>query len=174
MNWAAFNWLNWGYVMWALTWGIFLFYAIRRRWTRLGLLIGIANMLLVSLNVVAPFRGALDPRYVGYNFFLISIPPGFGVTVAAGSILLLSLYCAVVAVDDRKGRPMLLLAGWNGVIALLVGLPLLYELLTDPGSFAIYLGEYVTIPSYLAFPVMLVLMVVPFALAVPWGLKRAK
>ena len=76
--------------MWALTWGIFLFYAIRRRWTRLGLLIGIANMVLVSLNVVAPFRGLLDPRYVGYNFFLISIPPGFGVTLVAGSMLLLS------------------------------------------------------------------------------------
>lgn len=174
MNWAEFNWLNWGYVMWGLTWGTFLFYASRRRWTGLGLLIGIANMVLVSLNVVAPFRGVLDPRYAGYSFFLISIPPGFGVTVVAGSMLLLSLYCAVVAVDDRKGRPMLLLAVWNGAVALLVGLPLLYELFTDYGSFAIHLGEYVTIPAYLAFPLLLGLMVVPFAMAVPWGLKRAR
>jgi len=160
--------------MWALTWGIFLFFAIRRRWSWLGLVIGIANMVLVSINVVAPFRGLLDPRYVGYNFLLISIPPGFGVTLVAGSMFLLSLYCAVVAVDNRKGRPMLLLAGWNGFIALLVGLPLLYELFTDHSSLAIELGEYVTIPWYLSVPILLGLMVVPFALAVPWGLKRAK
>ncbi len=131
-------------------------------------------MALVSLNVVAPFRGVLDPRYAGYNFFLISIPPGIGVTLVAGGMLLLSLYCAIVAVDDRKGRPMLLLAAWNGVLALLVGLPLMYELFTDHDSFDIQLGEYVTIPWFLAFPIMLGLMVVPFALSVPWALKNSR
>ncbi len=174
MNWAEFNWLKLGYFMWAATWGIFSYYAFRKRWTWLGLLIGIANMVLVSLNVVAPFRGVLDPRYAGYNFFLISIPPGFGVTLVAGSMLLLSLYCAIVAVDDRKGRPMLLLAAWNGVMALLVGFPLMYELFTDHASFDIRLGEYVTIPWFFAFPIMLGLMVVPFALSVPWALKNSR
>jgi len=174
MNWAEFNWLNLGYVIWAITWGIFLFYVLKRRWTGLGLFIGIANMVMVSLNVVAPFRGVLDPNYAGYNFLLLSVNPGIGVTLVAGPILLLSMYCAIVAVDNRKGLPMLTLAAWDGLVALFVGLPLLYELFADHTSFSINLGEYVSIPWYLAFPIMLGLMVLPFALAVPWAYKRAR
>lgn len=171
---AEFNWLYLGYAVWAITWGIFVYYLFRRRWTAMALLIGVANMVLVSLNAVAPFRGVLDPNYAGYNFMLISIDPGIGVTLVAGSMIVLSMLCAVIAVDMRRGQAMWLVVGWNGLIALLMGLPLLYQLVTDPSSFAIHLGEYITIPWYFAFPLLLGLMVVPFALAVPWALKRTR
>ncbi|GAB4540671.1 MAG: hypothetical protein Tsb0010_18440 [Parvularculaceae bacterium] len=174
MNWAEFNWLYFGYGVWAVVWAIFLYFLFQRRWTPPALVFGVANMALVMLTAVAPFRGALDPDYAGFSFLFVRVPPGLGVTAVAGAMALLSLISAIIAVDNRPGRHMYLITAWNGFAAIAMGAPLLSGLATDPTSFAIHLGEYVSIPWHISFAILLGLIVAPFTAAAIWAFGRAR
>ena len=173
MDWTEFNWLYLGFAIWAGMWAVFAWVALGRRWSWFSMLVGVANMIVAMLHAVAPFRGALDPEYVGYRFLLLEASPGIGVTAVAGPILVLSFCCALIAVGDRRGAPMRLLEVWNAALAVIIGGPLLFALVTEPTSFSINLGEYVSIPWFIGLPLLLALVVLPFALAVPWAHRRA-
>lgn len=173
MNWTEFNWLHLGYAIWIALWAAFLMSAFKRKWTAFALLIGVGNMLIAMLHSVAPFRGALDPNYVGYNFLVLHAPRGLIVTAVAGTILVLSFTAALVAINDLRGTAMRFLSVWSGFLTALFGIPLLIGVVTDPTSFSIDLGEYASIPWYLAHPLLFGLVVLPFAFAVPWAHRRA-
>lgn len=172
MDWTEFNWLYLGFALWTIMWASFLYVARKRRFGPLGLLIGVANMVVAMLHAVAPFRGALDPDYVGYGFLALQAEPGLGVTAIAGPVLLLSFAAALIAVSESRGWPMRALQIWSAALALLFGVPLLLGLVTEPTSFSINLGEYASIPWFVSFPLLLGLVVLPFILAVPWAQKR--
>ena len=173
MSGSEFNWLHLGYVIWFLLWTGFLIAAFKRRWSGFGMVVALANMVIAMLHSVAPFRGALDPDYAGYRFLVIEVERGLGVTAVAGSILIAAYACALIALLDRRGAAMRFLEGWSALLAAALGVPLLIGLVTEPAEFSINLGEYASIPWFIAFPLLLGLVVLPFALAVPWAHRRA-
>ncbi|MEM7501077.1 MAG: hypothetical protein AAF417_03490 [Pseudomonadota bacterium] len=174
MDWAEFNWLYLGFAIWGAAW--ICFAAVARRGERSGfaLIVGLAHMIIVMLNSVAPLRGALDPNYEGFRFLVLEVDPGLAVTAVAGSLFLASFSCALIAVQNRGGPAMRVVEIWSAVLAVTLGIPLFVGLFTDPTSFAINLGEYASIPWYLAFPLLIGVVVFPFALAVPWAHRRAR
>lgn len=174
MDWAEFNWLNLGFAIWAAIWICFIVAAKDRNWTWFALFVGVAHMIIAMLNSVAPFRGALDPNYVGYRFLVLEADPGLGVTAVAGPLFLASFGCALIAVRNRRGRGMRVLEVWSAILAVTLGVPLFVGLLTEPTSFSINLGEYASIPWFIAFPLLIGLVAMPFALAVPWAHRRAQ
>ena len=96
--------------------GAFGYCVAQRRWTRGGLAVGVTNLILAFAHSVAPIRGWLDQGYVGYVFGFLRVPQGPGVTLVAGSILILATYSACVAVLDRRGRPLRVVAWFDGLI----------------------------------------------------------
>ena len=173
MDWAEFNWLYLGFAIWAAIWICFVVVARRAEWSGLALFVGLAHMIIAMLNSVAPFRGALDPNYEGFRFLVLRVDPGIAVTAVAGSLFLASFGSALIAIQNRGGPTMRVVEVWSAVLAVTLGIPLFVGLFTDPTSFSINLGEYASIPWYLAFPLLIGLVVFPFALAVPWAHRRA-
>jgi hypothetical protein len=119
------------------------------------------------MTTAAPFRGLLDPNYVGYSFGLLHAARGWSVTLAAGSVLALGLAAAFLLL--RQGRGATIFAGAVGLYFLLcLAPPVLTTLFTDPTAFEIQFGEYLTVPGNIAVvPVLAVLT--GYATAAIWG-----
>jgi hypothetical protein len=152
----------------------FLYFAFKRRWSWTALVVAIANLVVVALNGAAPIRGAVDPNYVGYGFGFLSADRGLPVTLIAGAVVLASAFSAWIAVRNRAGAAMLLVAATAAFHAVNVGFPLLDSLLTDPTSVTIQFGEYLTVPHTVAIPALIALMFLPFLLGTAWALQRAR
>ena len=150
----------------------FLYFAFRRRWTWLALIVALANLVVVGVNGAAPIRGALDPNYVGYGFGLVSAEKGLTVTLLAGSVVLASALSAWIAIRNRPGPLMLIVAATAAFHLVNTGFPLLDSLLADPEQVRIQFGEYLTVPHTVAIPALIALLILPFLLAVPWALQR--
>lgn len=168
------NWLFVGLPVFIVYLSIFIYFVKKRQWTRAGLGVGLANMLIVVLNLVAPFRGVLDPAYLGYNVGLLHIPPGFGVTIVAGSIVALALASACIAVQNLRGRPMLLVAIVDTALLLLIGLPVMVTGFLNVSDYKIELGEYLFIPGIVAVLISVVLFTLPLAASVFWSTRRIR
>jgi hypothetical protein len=168
------NWLYVGLGAFAVYFGMFSYYLAKRRWTWAGLGVALANLLIVMLNLAAPFRGALDPGYAGYNLGLIHVAPGLGVTLASGSMVVLALACACMALLNLRGRSMMFVAVVDGALLILVGLPVLFEGLTNTAEYRIELGEYLHIPGLVAVLISVLLFTVPLAASVVWSARRIR
>lgn len=168
--------MNWWYVAGATTalaLAAFIYCAMRGRWTRAGLAVGLGNLPIAFLNAAAPVRGWADPDYFGYSFGLIQIDPGPMVTLITGSIWLLAVYSACVAVLDRRGTPMRVVAVFDGLIAANVVYILVAALLSDPADLRIQLGEYLTLGPAVTTLILTGLFVVPLSLCSLWAWRRA-
>ena len=168
------NWLYPGFAAFVVYFSIFGFFVSKRRWTRAGLCVGLANMILVSMNIVAPIRGVLDPDYLGYNIGLIHVDAGIWVTVTAGSIVVLALLSACFAALNLRGRAMAFVAIVDTVFVILIGLPVTYEGLANSADFKIQLGEYLFIPGMIAVLISAMLLLVPIVASVVWSAKRIR
>ena len=168
----SINWLHVGIIALLIYAGIFGYFLSKRRWTRAALGVGLANMLIVLLNLVAPFRGVFDPAYLGYNVGILHIAPGIGVTVVAGSIVIGALTAACLAVLNSPGRSMRLLAIIDSALLLLIGIPVMISGFADPSAYQIQLGEFLFIPGIVAVLISIALFTIPLFASVIWSYRR--
>ena len=166
MNWGTFG------VIGIATLFVLVFVIARRGWSPIGLVVATSNWLVASLHVVAPFRGLMDPSYVGYSFGLLSAESGWRVTALAGSVLIGGALSAGIAARNSRGPIMAVVAIFNGVVLVVFGLPLIRRALTDPSRYVMQFGEFLTVPPMIALPVTLSLVLVPALLGIWWGTRR--
>jgi hypothetical protein len=151
--------------------GVFL---ARRQWTWAALGVAMANLCYVLPNLVAPFRGALDPAYAGYSFGVFRIPPGPLVTLVAGGITAAALASACLALRNRPGRGMAFIAIVGTVLLLTVGLPELLGGLMAPADYGIELGEYLRIPGLVSVAIVGALFCLPMIASIVWSARRLR
>ena len=151
---------------------IFGYFAVRGSRPGGWLAIALGNMVYVLLNLAAPFRGVMDPAYVGYRVGLFDVAPGFGVTLAAGLIVIVGLGAACIAASGGYGLRMRLLAGAEVFLLATIGLPETYSVVTNLNAYAIELGEYVRIPGLLAGLIVILLLVAPLVYGLLWSIRR--
>jgi hypothetical protein len=166
MNWGTFG------IIGIATLFVLVFVIARRGWSPIGLVVATSNWLVASLHVVAPFRGLMDPSYVGYSFGLLSAERGWRVTALAGSVLIGAAVSAAIAARNSRGPIMAVVAIFNGVVLLVFGIPLIQRGLTEPSRYVMQFGEFLTVPPMIALPVTLILVLVPTLLGIWWSIRR--
>ncbi len=149
-----------------------LYFAVQRRWTWIALVVALANLVIVALNGAAPIRGALDPNYIGYGFGFLAAEKGLAVTAMAGGVVVASALSAWIAMRNRPGAAMLVVAATAAFHIVNVGFPLLDGILAKPEDITIQFGEYLTVPYVVAIPATLGVILLPFLLGLPWAIQR--
>jgi hypothetical protein len=150
----------------------FVCFALARRWSWIALIVGLACLAIVIVNGAAPIRGLVDPNYVGYGYGFLRAEKGLEVTFMAGSVVLFSALSSWIAIRNRPGPLMLIVAATSAFHLVNAGFPLMDGLLADPKSVEIQFGEYLTVPYTVAIPAILAVMVLPFLLGLPWAIQR--
>jgi len=151
----------------------FLYFLFQRRYGWTALLVALANLTVVFLNGAAPIRGLIDPNYVGYAFGFLSASKGIDVTLAAGSLVIASALACAIAIRNRPGPLMLIVAAVCAFHVINIGFPLLDAVRADPTAITIQFGEYLTVPYQVAIPALVTLLLLPFLLGIPWALRRS-
>jgi len=168
--------MSWAYFALAVSALLFVAWVVqvlKRRWSWPGLVASIGCLVTASFNSAAPFRGYIDPDYVGYGFGLVSARPGIAVTLIAGSIFLASAASALIAAGRKTGRPLWIVSATCAALAIIAGLPTTLQAIRDPAGNAIQLGEYLTIPGWAGSLILIALMAVPFLVGTIWGARGA-
>jgi hypothetical protein len=151
----------------------FVCFALARRWSWIALIVGLACLAIVIVNGAAPIRGLLDPGYVGYGYGVLRAEKGLEVALMAGSVVLFSAISSWIAIRNRPGPLMLIVAATSAFHLVNAGFPLMDGLLADPKNVEIQFGEYLTVPYTVAIPAILAVIVLPFLLGLPWAIQRA-
>jgi hypothetical protein len=168
--------MNWGLFalcVSALLVAAWIWLVARRRWAWPGLIASIGCLLVASFNSAAPFRGAIDPDYVGFGFGLLQADKGIGVTLLAGPLLVFGAASALIAVSREEGPALWLVAAFSAALLVILGVPTLETVLADPAGNKIQFGEYLTIPGLAATAINLLLLVVPFVVGLVWAPRAA-
>ncbi|MDG2522670.1 hypothetical protein P7B02_14115 [Caulobacter segnis] len=168
--------MNWGLFALAVSAALFagwLVLAFRRRWSPVGLIASFACLLAAALNSAAPFRGAVDPAYMGYVFGYLTAEKGLAVTLLAGPVLLGGVAAAYIAVTRRSGPLLWVVSAVCGALAIILGGPWLRTAITDPASNSIQFGEYLTVPGLLSTALLFVLLILPFVTGAIWAARGA-
>ena len=169
MNWALF-----ALVVTAVVVLLWLLQLRKGRWAWPGLVASIGCLLAAGLNSAAPFRGLVDPDYMGYVFGLVSADRGLKVTLLAGTIFVAASLSALIAAGRRSGPTLWVVAATCAALAVILGLPTLVAAIRDPGANSIQFGEYLTVPGMLGTGVLLLLMLVPFLVGGVWAARAAR
>lgn len=152
----------------------FLVGLLQRRWTWRSLYVAIGCLFVALLNMVAPFRGTLDPAYVGYSFGLLRLEPGIGVGLMAGTLYLGAFAATVVAIRNRDGPAMWIVAGLSVLVLTNIGGYLLASLFGLVPTFRIELGEYFRLSPLPAALFAAAVSLAPFAIGLPWSVRKAR
>lgn len=146
----------------------------KRNWSWTGLYVSLGCLVFAMLNAAAPFRGPIDPDYVGYSFGWLRADPGLAVTIVAGPALLASALSAMIAARTSRGPALWFVALTCAVLGVAVGLPTTIDILSDPSAFRIELGEYLAIPGLVGSGVVLALVMLPFLVGTVWAFRGAR
>ena len=146
----------------------------KRQWTWPAMGVAIGNFFYVLLHLAAPFRGALDPNYVGYSAGLLAVAAGPMVTVVTGGIVIAALASACIALLNRPGPRMAIITITDTLLLSVIALPSLLEGLKVPDEFRIELGEYLQIPGTAAILIVGSLFVVPTVSGIIWSARRVR
>jgi hypothetical protein len=133
---------------------------------------GCLNLLIAGLNSSAPFRGLLDPQYVGYRNGLLSASQGVDVLLIAGAVLVCASAAAFIAARNRPGSTMFVVAVIDGAFALNEAISLLRSA-RGARDFEIQFGEFLTIPSDVGLVINLLILLLLVA-TIFWALARAR
>ena len=167
------GWMWLGLTVFASAVAVTLISARRGSWGAAALLVAILNLLIAGMNSSAPFRGLLDPDYVGYRFGMIVARDPVPVFAMAGAVLIAASVAAIVAASNRFGRLMFIVAIVDGLIlANLLG-SLMAGLSAGIYDFEIQFGEYLTIPSNVGLFLVISVIAGPLLAATFWALRRA-
>ena len=169
MNWAIFA-LSISAVL-ILAW---IWLLIKKQWSWAGLYASLGCLVAACFNSAAPFRGLIDPDYVGFQFGLAGSQPGIGVTIIAGAIFLANAASAMLAASRTNGSVLGIVAATCAAMFVLIGVPTLRQLVQDPAANSIQFGEYLTIPGLAASLILVFLLALPFAVGTFWAAKAAR
>lgn len=169
-----FSQVNWAYEALAVSAVLLLVWlvvAFRARAEAPAAFVGFVHLLVAGLHSAAPIRGYLDPGYEGYGFGLLRAAPGLDVTIMAGAVWVAALLGAFLALS--KARPaMAYVAVTSAALAVIIGAPLVREVVNNAGASKVRLGEYLTIPGVAAIVLLLVVLVAPFVIGFFWAAGR--
>ncbi len=155
------TWLHFGFILFGAYAIWFAYLLKKKRFTRPLLWFGIAHLPYLLVNLVAPFRGFLDPNYAGYSFGLIELPAGILVPLVVGSIVVLCLLIVSKAFTNQMENWWKLAFGLDLMLVGLVAAPLLFTILSDPGGNSIQLGEFLTLSGYVVAFIIFMLFTGP-------------
>lgn len=150
---------------------VWLVAAFRARAGAPAAFVGFVHLLVAGLHSAAPIRGYLDPDYEGYGFGLLQAAPGLDVTITAGSVWIAALLGAFLALSKAR-LAMAWVAVSSAAFAVIIGAPLVRDVLNNAEASKVQLGEYLTIPGVAAIALLLVVLVVPFVIGVFWAAGR--
>jgi hypothetical protein len=167
------NWLLFALVFSSVLVIAWLLQIRKGRWEWAGLYPSFACLIVACFNTAAPFRGAIDPGYVGFRFGMLHAEKGVLVSLLAGSILIASAVSAMIAASGRMGRELWIVGVTCAAMFVIVGIPTIGTMLSGASNSTIQFGEYLTIPGTFAIAIMLLLFAVPFAFGTVWGLRGA-
>lgn len=150
---STFNWAALLLVISTLLIAAWLAAAWRASAKTSALFVSFAFLITACKSSAAPFRGLVDPDYVGFGFGLLQAGQGWPVTIAAGSVVLFGAAAAFLALRPREPRSALF-AGAVGLAFLILQLPVFLPLLVSrPGAIVMQFGEYLTVPPAAAIPI---------------------
>jgi len=155
------NWLLIGVVHLAIIAAILVYGATRAKFNRSMLLIALAHVPFIILNLVAPIRGFLDPGYAGYRFGILEIPPGFGVTLVAGTVIWGSVFIAYSALSGKLRQNIWFAIILDFLILGLISIPVLAEGIMNPADFRLELGEYFQVSGWIVLVILSAILMLP-------------
>jgi len=168
MNWLLVGLpLAVGYLIW------FGYLLIKKKYNKATLFFALAHIPYLLVNLVAPFRGLLDPDYAGYSFGLIVLPNGPIVTLVVGIIVIFSLLLASRALMGKMKGWWLVAFVFDLLLCVLVAIPISYDMLTHLSDFRIELGEYLTIKGIWTALIIFFLFTFPTIFACLYAGKQA-
>ncbi len=143
MNWLIIAFPLAGiYIIW---FGYLLF---KKKYTKPMLYFALAHLPYLFVNLVAPFRGVLDPNYAGYSIGWIVLPKGISVLLVVGLIVVLCLVLASRSLMDKMKGWWIYAFIFDLFLSIFVALPILLDVLADISAFTLELGEYLKISGY--------------------------
>lgn len=153
MDFSQVNWLNVGFAVSGVCVLAFAAAAFKRQWSVAALLVGLIHLPIVFVNSAAPFRGAFDPTYVGYNLGLIHADKGIEVAIFGLAVVAGGFASAYIAVLNQPGERNYFIVAFDSFL-LLIWLPSTISTVIDRGleSFRVELGEFL---QFSGFPAML-------------------
>ena len=163
-------WFQIALVLNLIYWTIFFHLLSRRRWTGLGLVVGIFHMFFATLISVAPIRSILDPDYVGYGLGVLHFEK-YAVAFPAAVILSWALASAWLAVGKGMGRWMRLVMVGDLFVALSMSVSLVLD---DSQNWKFQLGEHFTAVGVVGLLILLCLFTLPFIGSAIWAAKRTR
>lgn len=137
-----------------------------------GLSVGFAHLLVAGLVSADPLQMALDPSYTRFVFGSLSADHGVTATVAAGAVWVAAVLGAFSALDSSRVTAVITFAT-SAMFTLVLGMPLLENVLTDPHLQAFGAGYGPAIWQGLATLAMAILLGLPFAWGAIWAGGRA-
>lgn len=173
MDFSNVNWLWIGLPVIAIIFGVFVKAVAKRQWTISALVIGFAHLPLAMMHAAAPFRGSLDPNYVGYISGMVHAAKGFEVFVFASFMLIGATASAVIIVQNRAGLPNAFVLMFDSLVLLLFATPIIGHFLAgDFDDSRVEFGEYLQFGGTSAFLFEFLLIAVPFLAGAIWSWRK--
>ncbi len=167
------NWLHFAYILCGLYVVWFGFILLKKKFTRPLLLFGIAHVPYLLINLVAPFRGIMDPNYAGYSFGLLDLPQGPLVPLVVGSIVIACLAIVSKAWLNQMERLWKFSFLVDLALTILIAGPVFIGILLDLDGASIQLGEFLTLSGYVVALIILGLFSGPTFYACYYSWKKA-
>lgn len=166
--------INWAWVALGVSAVLLLVWTLVARRAKAGApaaFVGLAHLVVAGLHSAAPARGYLDPDYVGYGFGLLTADRGLTVTIIAGAVWAVAVLGAFLALS--RARPAMAFVALSSLaFAVIIGAPLVRDLVVTADASKLQLGQYLTIPGAVAISLLLVMLVLPFVVGFVWAGRR--
>lgn len=169
-----FSQINWAYealAVSAVLLVVWLAVAVRAKAGAPAAFVGFAHLIVAGLHSAAPLRGYFDPQYVGYGFGLLAAESGLAVAVTAGVVWLVAVLGTFLALAKAR-IAMAFVALSSLALAVVIGAPLVQELVAAPQASSVQLGQFLTIPGVAAIGLLLVVLALPFVIGFVWAGRR--
>lgn len=163
-------WFKIAIVLNVIYWMVFVYLLWRRRWTGMGLAVGIFHMIFAAIVSVAPIRSIIDPDYIGYGLGVLHFEKQ-AVAFPAAVILSWALASAWLAVGKGKGRWMRLVMVGDLFFALTIMVSLALD---EPQNWKFQLGEHFTADGIAGLLILLCLFTVPFVVSAIWAARSTR
>ncbi len=166
------NWLIIGIPLIVFYLGWLIYLLLKKQYNRNLLIVGLGHMPYLLLNVVAPFRGPVDPAYNGYHVGLIHVPPGIFVTLVAGGMAVGSFIILTKVLLNKMYRYWVFVVMFDLLLSVFIAIPLLVEIVLDLEGFRLELGEYLQIQGFFVALLFFLFLVGPTLYALYFAAKQ--
>ena len=167
------NWLFIGLPLAGLYLAGLVYLLLKKKYNRPLLFFALAHLPYLFVNLVAPFRGLFDPNYAGYAFGWLQLPKGIWVTVVVGAMVLGCLVLISRALLDNMKGLWTFAFVFDGLLSILIALPIFLDVAGNLADFRVELGEYLQISGVWVALLVLGIFTVPTFYACYWAGKKA-